>query len=553
MKQRKNIKTMFGWTSVGLACMSILGGALPSVANAEAEVNGTAYGATSSTASVNVAVSCSMTSTVDAAHTATLANGIYSGAAGYYPNGIGQTTIKSFCNDPEGYAIYAVGYTGDSATGNNTVLHSASLGNTYDIATGTATSGDTSNWAMKVSPVAGVYAPSILSDDDGSYASFHKVPANYTKVAKFTSGTDSGPTATVGSSVTTTYAAYINSTQPAGTYTGKVKYTLMHPSGSAAPDADTMQNVASWGSSLLVGEEAQVVDERDNKAYTVARLCTNYNGDDCTESQIWMTQNLDLEIGSTTLDSINTNIKTDLGSAAGYSTDTSGKITWTPGSTVTTPATNTQWNAGNNATVSGWTNTTTAPYYMEGGDHYVYNGTIYNSLSACEAASHTEAQCKHYHVGNYYNWSAAVASNNTGSITAQYTTADNSICPKGWRLPKGLTNPDGTVTQSEFNKLLSAQGVANGTDLAGSTNVGYTSAGWGRINTTGVNGDPLYFVRSGLVDDTTLYHFSWNGYYWSSTAQSGSYAYSLYFYSGGLYPALVGYRGGGWSVRCVAE
>ena len=36
MKQRKNIKTMFGWTSVGLACMSILGGALPSVAKATA-------------------------------------------------------------------------------------------------------------------------------------------------------------------------------------------------------------------------------------------------------------------------------------------------------------------------------------------------------------------------------------------------------------------------------------------------------------------------------------------------------------------------------------
>ena len=61
----------------------------------------------------------------------------------------------------------------------------------------------------------------------------------------------------------------------------------------------TMQRVALWGGGLAVGEEVTARDERDNKEYTVARVCTNYSGDDCTASELWMTQNLDLDIGVT--------------------------------------------------------------------------------------------------------------------------------------------------------------------------------------------------------------------------------------------------------------
>ena len=63
-----------------------------------------------STATVTINQSCSMSGTTNTAHTATLANGTYSGSS--YPNGIGQTTLKVFCNDSAGFAIYAIGYTG---------------------------------------------------------------------------------------------------------------------------------------------------------------------------------------------------------------------------------------------------------------------------------------------------------------------------------------------------------------------------------------------------------------------------------------------------------
>ena len=178
------------------------------------------------TTTITIPESCSITSTLDTPHTATIPAGIYSGnynSDGHnYTNGIGQTTIKAFCNDSGGFAIYAIGYTND--TYGNTVLIGPDNNN---IATGTATSGGTSNWAMKIGAVSGTYAPTIA----GTYGSYTAVPSSYDKVASFNAVTDN----TNGSSITTTYAAYIASNQQPGTYNGKVKYTLVHPSSADTP------------------------------------------------------------------------------------------------------------------------------------------------------------------------------------------------------------------------------------------------------------------------------------------------------------------------------
>ncbi len=541
----------------GLVGATAVSGAALSMSTASA--TGTASDAKTSTPSVTVAESCSMTATVDTAHTATLPNGTYSGSSSYYPSGIGQTTIRTLCNDSSGYAIYAVGFSGNTI--GETYLRDSDLGSSYDITTGTATSGETSAWAMKLAAVSNDYAPSILN----SFDSYHAVPNEYTKVASFDSGTD----ATTGSSLTTTYAAYIAGSQPAGTYTGKVKYTLVHPAAGDLPDVDTLQNVAYWGGSLAVGEETTATDYRNFKEYTVARVCTNYSGSDCTESELWMTQNLDLRLApDTPLTSLNTDLNTATdnngNTLSGYSVDGS-VITWTPGSTLATPATISDFAYFSSTTtvVSGWTNSYTAPYQAEGqlngNDVYTYTSgstsadTIYTSLSACTAAGHTAEECAHYKNGNYYNFSAAVAMNDTSAYTTQYTVMPNSICPRGWRLPNGLTSDGSTVTMSDFNKLLLAQGVTSGTDLSGGQGTGYTSAGFTRIRSTGVNGDPLYFVRSGLVNGTTLFHSSAFGYYWSSTVQSSSNGYDLGFGFRSVNPASRDSRSNGISVRCIAR
>ena len=177
------------------------------------------------TTTIEVPSSCSLESTIDTAHVAEVPNGIYSGTSDY-PNGIGQTTLRVYCNDNEGFSIYAVGYTGEEiGATNSTKLVGDDTNQTID--TGTATSGNSSAWAMKLNTVSSptpTYPITLLN----GYDSFSSVPANYAKVATRTGGTDTGVNAE-GSALTTTYAVYIASNQTADTYRGKVKYTMVHP------------------------------------------------------------------------------------------------------------------------------------------------------------------------------------------------------------------------------------------------------------------------------------------------------------------------------------
>ncbi len=329
-----------------------------------------------------------------------------------------------------------------------------------------------------------------------------------------------------------------------------------------------MQNVDLWSKDIKINEEVTAIDERDGTEYWVARLCmdattpancVNGNTDaDDTYSRLWMTENLDLTIDNNTT---YTHGDTDLGWA-----DNNTGATWTP--SVGT-GTITNFASGNPAnSLSGWTKTYTAPYQAEGNNGaneiYVRKAIKYEGLDACvsdvvlkESMTQTNAvkDCKHYHVGNYYNWSAAVANNNTGSYTQDRYVMPNSICPAGWRLPNGLTGETGAIVMSEFNQLLKAYGVvgtalnAEGVDLSGGQNVGYAS---GAFNNKMIV-SPLYFVRSGNLGGTILYNFTLSGNYWSSTVNSSSLAYSLIFYSGGLGPANRYNRFSGASVRCVAR
>ena len=186
-----------------------------------------------STAKVTVAESCSISGVVDDPHYAAMYNGTYSGTD--YANGIGKTVLEVYCNDSAGFAIYAIGYTGNEH--GNTVLHSQELGNTYDIETGIYISGDTVNstWSMKLISAGGASAPTVADGTNGTenFTTWHVVPDEYKKVAFKTSGTDMS-TGT-GGTLSTTYDAYVSDTQLAGLYVGQVKYTLVHPSTAGKP------------------------------------------------------------------------------------------------------------------------------------------------------------------------------------------------------------------------------------------------------------------------------------------------------------------------------
>jgi hypothetical protein len=185
---------------------------------------------------LTVPIACTMTGE-NTSHTATLDPGTYSGASGSeYENGIGKTTLTAICNDDNGFSIYAIGYTGNQYEGeNHTKLVGQSTNST--ISTKAYASGDTtSNWSMKLTKVTDStisYNPqnlTIQSDTEGSFDTWHSVPDSYTKVAEYHANTGSSATdTTLGVKLETTYAAYISSSQPADTYVGQVKYTMVHP------------------------------------------------------------------------------------------------------------------------------------------------------------------------------------------------------------------------------------------------------------------------------------------------------------------------------------
>ncbi|MBR3353568.1 BspA family leucine-rich repeat surface protein [Candidatus Saccharibacteria bacterium] len=195
---------------------------------------------------IGVPMSCTLSGTGMDSHTASIANGQSNSA-------VGETTLKAFCNDDAGFAIYAIGYT-DNEDGKN-VLTSTTLGSSHDIITGTATSGDSSKWAMKLSTITSP-TPTYPIAIQNSFDSFHQVPDEYTLVAKRLEGTDSGTNAE-GSTLKTTYQVYISSTQPTGAYSGKVKYILVHPNSTSTPRStmlDTGETVAVKMKSLAAGQ-----------------------------------------------------------------------------------------------------------------------------------------------------------------------------------------------------------------------------------------------------------------------------------------------------------
>ena len=148
------------------------------------------------------------------------------------------------------------------------------------------------------------------------------------------------------------------------------------------------------------------------------------------------------------------------------------------------------------------------------------------------------------HVGNYYNWPATVASNDTSTKTTRYDNAPDSICPAGWRLPIGRDSSN-TAASREWGTLLAGEGIiAN--PIGDFQN--YSTGGLNKIRTA-----PLWIARSGSVGSGSLSNAGFSGNYWSSTVVSSSNAFQLSFYSGYVSPASDNGRGVGYSVRCLAE
>ena len=444
---------------------------------------------------VNIPVSCSLTGT-NLLHNTEVRNG-------QYISDIGSANITAFCNDTSGFAIYAIGFTGDT-DGNNKMRDSA-LGTEYDIATGKYVRGTTTDsvWAMKLTPVSGTYAPTIRNDANYNYTDFEVVPSEHTRVVSYSAATDLGAGA-LGSSFTTNYAVYASETQPAGTYTGKVKFTLVHPEDAPAPGpksldtATTLQDVTYCSDKLPEGQVYTLTDSRDGNVYHVARLA---------DGKCWMLDNLALD-------------PTDATTAANMNENNTN---------ASAEAINNLLHGGSSTT--GWSSTAVADvdtnFSNNGFTIPRINNASKDTLVISYGPASTNGQAK---VGLYYNYCAASASTycyESGQgvdIPDTIIDAPQDICPVNWRMPTGGDN-------GEYNKLYQKYNTTQ--DVANTASLQYNLS-------TPLSG---YYSNSSALNKG-------NGNWWSSTYRGSYYMYSLYVDPTDVYPySFNRYYGG--TMRCL--
>ncbi len=549
---QSNILNPINLIPLGLVTLSLLSGAIlvsstvsaedPSVVD---EIN------------ITVPIACTMSGAGMESHNAEIVNGTYT------PD-IGSTTLHAFCNDNEGFAIYAAGYTGNEVGGENSnKLVGTTTSNNATIESGIATTAgnpDISNWAMKltmtqdsgdtstdnaftVDSAPNVSLPSQAESGATSapFSNYHVVPNEYVKVAHKNSGTDM-TAATGGVKLTTTYAAYISKTQPADTYSGQVIYTLVHPASAApsvltpptscttpVPGLEYMQDLNSSNKATILSnmtEDSQyyLADKRDDKTYCVAKL---------KDGNLWMTQNLDHDIktdGSVTYN----NTTTDLGwNGTSYTT-----ASWTPAS-ATKATSDTTWTKNS----TGYTIPESydpgelywngiAGYYSSELDCTTAGGTWDSNNSSCKLISSTGDS--HYHLGNYYNWTAAVAMNDSSSYTTQYTDVNQSICPAGWTLPKS----GNSTSNGSFQYLSEQYGWNSSSYMMKNPNIWNTAI---KLPLSGNWHGSLSAVGS-------------SGGFWSPVVYSSGLAYYAYAgFNSTVTPGSLNSRDYGRSLRCIAR
>ena len=524
-------------------------------------LSGTCTHADDTTQSDNVTVTVSSACTLSRS----AGSGTYSASLnpGQETGDISGSTIKAICNDGNGYSLYAIGYSGDSYTGNNTKM----IGTYGNINTGT--SGSDSWWAMKLAPVAGTYAPTIVN----SFDSYHVVPATFTQVAKLTSATDAGESAN-GSSVDAYYKVKASTSQVAGTYTGKVKYVLVHPNANVAGTYTIAYN-ANGGSGTMASQTAYNFDEvtlntmsgiTAPSGYKFAGWC-DVQDPNATSSnpQTTCTGTSYADAGTVPPNVANANStynlyamwkesasfnkafadagKTqsggyyklqDMSSSICSAVDTDeigqlidtrdnevyyvGKLKdnkcWMLDNLRLNPATATlnTSNTNMNASVTPtYTNTTSS----------------FNSYTAAQFnANYKDNTTTSYgsgsgKVGVYYNFCAASA----GTICTDSNTSNASydICPAGWRMPTGGSS-------GEYQAL-------------------YTVYSSNATNFRNALSTPL----SGYFYNSSQSNLGSYGYFWSSTRSNNTRMYHLRVDSSGVYPQGIYTRYYGISIRCVAK
>ena len=308
--------------------------------------------------------------------------------------------------------------------------------------------------------------------------------------------------------------AKASNTQPSGTYTNTINfYAITNQTPISFNDA-----FASAGKEKLLGfykmqdmnasicnaVEQEIagtlIDVRDNQTYRVAKL---------KDGKCWMVENLNLA-GGTKLSSDTTDFE----------------------STYSLP------------TNQGWKNDGSLPDSSESGFDNVNYAYVYNSGNTTNCGtSGQNTPCY-----SYYSWDAATLGSGR-TIAVENTDAEQSICPKGWRLPTSGSSSNEGWKRGDFYALAKAYGA--NLESADYDNSSATGANF--YNNAGPGTTPN-FLLAGFYSNSSFNSGGSLGYYWSATSGSTSAdARYLVFSSGGVWSANIYHRRLGFAVRCILK
>ena len=553
---------------------------------------------------IGVPMSCTMSGTGMDTHNANINNGTYTANIGTTTLHAFCKDNEGFSIYAAGYTGDEIGgensnkLVGTNASGNAAIESGLAT---------TAGNPDISNWAMKLAitqdsgDTTGTNAFTIDSAPNvalpseaesgataASFSEYHVVPNEYVKVAHKVTSTDMTAN-TGGAKITTTYAAYISKTQAADTYTGQVIYTLVHPATHATPvvlnpNADDISEVTYLQDFSVVSNENRnaiiasmvpeqqytIQDSRDGKSYTIAKYQTKYiegydedTGDpiEKTAYDVWMTKNLDLDLDSGVA---YTNEDTDLG----YNTETNSYNTasWTPARSTYQPTSTHihEWCQGGTWNSEyGYCENNNTPESYDPGDLYwnltesdwsdwdaYYNSCDYStSTIVCDQSKNpistyvSSTGTEQYHLGNYYNWAAALATNDSSAyIDEQYNgevLVEQSICPAGWTLPR---IGDGEDT---FYSLWNQYGFSSNSYNDTNSNNAHDA------NEDALWTSSLYFAASGIFNGN-LGYVGGIGYFWEPVPYGSAYAgHAGFGVDDYVDPSVSNSRYFGYSVRCI--
>ena len=319
--------------------------------------------------------------------------------------------------------------------------------------------------------------PSTLSNNTWGYK---KDSGNYIPFASTTILSNSGKTNQ--DTTTLSFAAKVDYTKPSGRYEQDLVFTL-----TANMATYYMQDLDP---AVCSADPIEAIDTRDNNTYWVAELA---------DGNCWMLNNL--QLGTT-----------------------ASSIALTPANT----------NISSNYTLNNKTSTMPGTYITDdvSGD----SSTMINDGNAfyCAPASgNNYKSC-------YYNWYTATAGSGTSNVTGKDTTGvdvNESICPRGWVLPKGGTSSDNNFQKLYTNYPSPTQMLVNPTtafdNISGNSKPGFLLGG--------------YYNAVGPGSVGTF------GVYWSRTAYSNGTGYSLYLDTSTIYVSNYAHKYQGRAVRCLRE